>query len=483
VSKSWRVLKFGGSSVSGKWQWETIAALLRRRLDDGHRVVIVCSAVAGVTNALQALADGSGKTRDGQVAEILERHRQLAQALGVESQDLLLQAREDVRSALQSLSGAATAGAAYAALASLLPIGEWLSTCIGERYLAQALEIEWVDARLALETLPEANPNGRRAWLSARCDSRPSERLQHDWASKKPALITPGFVAQHHRGGTALLGRGGSDTSAALLAGRLEADRVEIWTDVNGLFSADPRLVPSARLLRTLAYDEALEMAASGARVVHSRCIRAAADASIPIEIRDLARPDARGTCICAPPASAAGAMQPVAGIRSVCLRSDMAVLLLRNLDTREHVGFLAWVFSCIAEAGVSIDLVATSETTTTVALNRTSNVLDDALLEQLAELLRARCAVTVYPECSAINLVGRGARVALAGLDPGASFFARHRLLMLSQSANDLCTSIVVMAEDAQALLEDLHGRLIGNGSGDERHGAVFGPARREQA
>jgi len=474
VSESWLVLKFGGSSVSGKWQWDTIAALVRRCLEEGHRVLLVCSAVQGVTDALQSLADRAGETCEDQVEALLERHRQLARTLQVDSLDLVQKAEGNIRQALGALSGATVAGERYVAIAALLSVGEWLSTRIGERFLAQTFQTEWVDARDALETLPETDPRGRRAWLSARCDSRPSERLQHDWSLKKHVLITAGFVARHHRGGTALLGRGGSDTSAALLAGRLGAKRVEIWTDVNGLFSADPRLIPSARLLKTLDYDEALEMAASGAKVVHSRCIRAAADVSVPIEIRDLAHPDGGGTRICA---AAAGATRAAAGIRSVCHRSDMAVMLLRNLDTREQVGFLAWVFASIAEAGVSIDLVATSETTTTVALNRTSNVLDAVLLERLAEGLRERCAVTVYPECSAINLVGRGARVALAELDPNAAFFAHHRLLMLSQSANDLCTSIVVMAQDAQALLESLHASLIGKGLQRRQYDAVFGP------
>jgi len=414
---------------------------------------------------------------------ILERHRQLALDLGVEAEDLIVQAGRDIRQALRSLLDAKTASERYAAIATLLPIGEWLSTHIGERFLAQKGEVEWVDARSALTTLAESNPGGRRAWLSARCESRADGQLQQDWLTRKRALITAGFVASHHAGGTALLGRGGSDTSAALLAARLEAQHLEIWTDVNGLFSADPRLIPTARLLKELDYDEALEMAASGAKVVHSRCIRAASDADMPILIRDLARPAIQGTQIRAIGVSwqANQPAQPREGIRSICYRADMAVLLLQNLDTREQVGFLAWVFSCIAGAGISIDLVATSETTTTVALNRTSNVLDDRLLETLAEQLRARCAVTVYPHCIGINLVGRGARLALAKLDPGSEFFAECRLLMLSQSANDLCTSIVIPATDAQTLLENLHTSLIGRGLDADQFAVVFGPAWQE--
>ena len=135
-------------------------------------------------------------------------------------------------------------------------------------------------------------------------------------------------------------------------------------------------------------------------------------------------------------------------------------------------------MFAQIAEAGISVDLVATSETTTTVALNRTSNHLDDATLDKLASGLRERCAVTVHPQCSGINLVGRGARVALADIDSESGFFTEHPLLMLSQSANDLCISILLRSGDAEKLLTILHEALIGKGLDAAYESEIFGPS-----
>ena len=143
--------------------------------------------------------------------------------------------------------------------------------------------------------------------------------------------------------------------------------------------------------------------------------------------------------------------------------------------------GFLAWVFEQISEAGISVDLVATSETTTTVALNRVSNQIDDAALDKLAERLRERCAVTVHPRCSGINLVGRGARVALKDIDSESGFFTRHPLLMLSQSANDLCISLLLHSQDADELLGILHAALIGKGLDAASTSGVFGPSWQE--
>jgi len=459
VTDQWLVLKFGGTSVSGREQWATIESLARQRLGQGYHVVLVCSAITGVTDALQRLAERAPARADSGIDKILSRHRQLAAELGIEIEDLLHDAAEQITLALKQIAGATDEVSLYAGMAALLPLGEWLSTRIGERYLARSLAIDWVDACEALQALAEDDLHARRAWLSARCVSNPDPVLQKKWRAKVPLLITQGFVATHPQGGTALLGRGGSDTSAVLLASRLEARHVEIWTDVPGLFSADPKLIPTARLLRTLDYEEALEMAASGAKVVHSRCIRAAADAGIPVRIGDLGNIDLAGTTIQHHDDMPA---HDTEGIRGVCCQPEMAVLLLQNLDTREQVGFLAWVFAQISQAGISIDLVATSETTTTVALNMTTNHLDESILSDLAASLERRCAVTVYPHCSTINLVGRGARVALARIDPGSSFFADHPLLMLSQSANDLCISLLVQAEDADELLKIMHDALI---------------------
>ena len=478
MTDKWLVLKFGGTSVTGKQQWETIKSLARQRLDQGYRVLLVCSALADITNALQELAEKAEGHDGSDVKKILSRHRQLAVELGIEIEDLLRDADEQIASALKRIIAATGKTDHFAGIASLLPVGEWLSTRIGERYLARNLKIDWVDACEALQALAEDDLYGRRAWLSARCASRPDPAIQKRWLGKASLLITQGFVAAHPQGGTVLLGRGGSDTSAVLLANRLEASHLEIWTDVPGLFSADPRIIPDARLLRILDYDEALEMAASGAKVVHSRCIRAAADAGIRVRIGDLGHTNLTGTTI---QPNDGNPIRGNEGIRVVCCQPQMAVLLLQNLDMREQVGFLAWVFEQISQAGISIDLVATSETTTTVALNMVSNHLDEDILSDLAATLKRRCAVTVFPQCSAINLVGRGIRVALARMGSVSEFFADHALLMLSQSANDLCLSMLVHTRHAEELLKTLHCALIGKDLDKKSRSEVFGPSWQE--
>jgi diaminopimelate decarboxylase/aspartate kinase len=461
MADKWLVLKFGGTSVAGRPQWEAIASLASTRRADGFRVLLVCSAVAGATNHLLALADQPAS--QSLLSDFLDLHRALSDELGVGFDHWLPVAEQTIRECLQRIAG----DPGPSSNAALLATGEWLSTRIGAGFLQQSLDVGWVDARDALEILPGAELSPARRWLSAACEPGQDKALAECWAKLNPILITQGFIARASNGETALLGRGGSDTSAALLAGRLGAQRLEIWTDVPGLFSADPRLIPEARLLREVDYAEALEMAASGARVVQSRCIRAAEAIGTPVVIRDLGRRHIEGTRI-------GERTRDVCGVKTITCQENMAVILLQNLDVRHQVGFLAQVFDIFRRRGISVDLVATSETTTTVAVDRATNHLDTVELEGLVAELLARCRVTLFDNCVCVNLVGRGVRTALARMQNTMKIFEQQPLLMLSQSANDLCLSILVHASDHVPLLRKAHDALIP--VGEDNPGGLFG-------
>jgi len=443
-------MKFGGTSVAGRPQWEGIARLVRGRRAEGFRVLLVCSAVAGVTNRLEALANDPGD--QAALRNLVDLHRRLGQDLGVHESRWLPRAEAQLQECIQRLQR----DPGPPAQAGLLALGEWLATELGAGFLQQqGLDVTWVDAREGLEILPEPELSPSRQWLSAACAAGADVDLAARWSELNPTVITQGFVARGAGGRTALLGRGGSDTSAALLAGRLGAHHLEIWTDVPGLFSADPRDVPTARLLAEVDYEEALEMAASGARVVHPRCIRAAAETATPLWIRDLNQPQLEGTRI-------RGAVTASSGIKTVTCQEGMVVMLLQNLDARRQVGFLAGVFEVFRQHGVSVDLVATSETTTTVAINKKANHLDPSALDCLEDGLAAWCSVTRFDNCVCINFVGRGVRAVLSRMQNVMRYFDDRPLMMLSQSANDLCLSLLAPAGDHRSFLLAAHEALI---------------------
>jgi diaminopimelate decarboxylase/aspartate kinase len=442
-------MKFGGTSVAAAAHWSAITKQVWLALSAGRRPLVVVSALAGVTDRLLALEQGRISWASARKA-LARQHRTLAEELALEDISWLDAGMERLERSLSEPHGPRRR-------AAMLAVGEDWSSRMGAAWFAQqGLDIPWADACEALEVVPEPDSTTPRAWLSARCEAFAAPELAEDWAGRGDGLIVPGFVARAPEGGVALLGRSGSDTSAALLATRLSAEIVEIWTDVPGLFTADPRIEPQARPVETLAWEEALEMAAGGARVIHGRSIRAAASCGIDLLVKDLRRPEMAGTRITATDVEAADSA------RAIACQSDMLVLLLRNLDTRQQVGFLAGVFGVFAERGISVDQVATSETTTTVAIDRAMNHLDEPAVDALVATLSSLCEVEVYRDAVTVNVVGRHARLVLAELGDTRGFFERHRLLMMSHSAADRSVSFQVEAEGADELARLLHRALV---------------------
>ncbi|MBM4225811.1 MAG: bifunctional aspartate kinase/diaminopimelate decarboxylase, partial [Gammaproteobacteria bacterium] len=270
---SWVVLKFGGTSVSSEPNWRNIAATARARLDRGARILIVHSALSGVTDRLEKLLAAALLGQQLEAFQALrERHVELARALGIEAGAALEPWFEELEQRLNDIHKAAAIS--DRARAQVLAMGEILATVIGERYLSkQGLRTSWVDARTLLRAEARDSATAKAEFLSATCDFRPNSLLQQRLASLSPLVITQGFIASNEAGDTVLLGRGGSDTSGAYFAALLQAQQLEIWTDVPGMFSANPRSTPSARQLLELTYDEAQEIATAGAKVLHPRCL------------------------------------------------------------------------------------------------------------------------------------------------------------------------------------------------------------------
>ncbi|HTC15558.1 MAG TPA: aspartate kinase, partial [Steroidobacteraceae bacterium] len=321
---AWIVLKFGGTSVSSLPTWNNIAQVARARLEGGARVMIVHSAIAGITDRLERLLDAAiGQSQDEELRAIEERHRHLAQELGVPLGEEVERQLAELREITSGI--ALVREVSDRTRARVMASGELMATRLGARFLeARGLEVAWADAR----TLLRAERHGgsaKASVLSAVCGFAPDAPLQARLGRGAPLLVTQGFIASDEDGQTVLLGRGGSDTSAAYLAAKLAAVRLEIWTDVPGMFSANPRATPTARLLRTLHYDEAQEIATSGAKVLHPRCILPARQYGIPLHIYATQAPELAGTML-----SAAGA-DGSAQVKAVCSKKGITLISLES--------------------------------------------------------------------------------------------------------------------------------------------------------
>ncbi|WP_159015425.1 bifunctional aspartate kinase/diaminopimelate decarboxylase [Cognatiluteimonas profundi] len=471
----WIVLKFGGTSVSRRHRWDTIGRLARERADaGGTRVLVVVSALSGTTNALQAIADGVGDIAT-QVAALIDRHREFAVELGLDA-DRVLEQRIAALRALSADARASTRTLDWQA--ELLAQGELLSSTLGAAYLrASGFDIGWCDARDWLDAVALPNQNAWSTRLSVSCglDSSAAQRQRFGQQPTR-MLITQGFIARHADGGTAILGRGGSDTSAAYFGALLGARRVEIWTDVPGMFSANPREVPDARLLVRLDYAEAQEIATTGAKVLHPRSIGPCREAGVPIAILDTERPDLPGTRI-------DGGVATVPGVKAISRRNGIVLVSMESIGMWQQVGFLADIFERFKRHGLSVDLIGSSETNVTVSLDPNDNLVSSNVLEALSADLAEVCRVKVIAPCAAITLVGRGMRSLLHRLSDIWAAFGRERVHLISQSSNDLNLTFVVDEADAEGLIPQLHAELIRSGAMPVQDTAVFGPSWREIA
>ncbi|MDP8223140.1 MAG: bifunctional aspartate kinase/diaminopimelate decarboxylase [Candidatus Lernaella stagnicola] len=455
----WVVAKFGGTSVSSRENWHTIMGVCHRHLEAGRRPMIVCSALAGVSDSLEELID---KAPRGEHKPILKRigdvHRELAANLEVNADTLIGPLFDE----LERLSrGAHLVGEVTPRLhARMMAVGELMATRLGAAFLsANGVSTQWQDAREYL--VAEGGPllNARQRYLSASCcyDAGGEMRAKCEALSGR-VIVTQGFIASTASGDTVLLGRGGSDTSAAYFAAMLDAERLEIWTDVPGMFTANPHIVPSARLLKSLDYDEAQEITSMGAKVLHPRCLQPVRDSNIPIEIRCTNEPGIVGTVI------SADAPEINAQVKAVSTNTNVTVILMETLGMWQQVGFLADVFACFKKYGLSIDLVSTSETNVTVSLDNLANAMDTAILEALTAELECFSTVRRIDSCASVSLVGRDIRTILHRITPALVFFEEIPVHMVSQAANDLNVTFVIDQEHAARLVEHIHRELFEN-------------------
>jgi diaminopimelate decarboxylase/aspartate kinase len=468
VTPPWVVLKFGGTSVSTPERWATIAGLVERRIEEGLRPLVVCSALAGISNRLEALLGLAVQERHEEaLAAIRERHLELGTGLGLDAGELLEADFEEL--SRLALAASLLREAPPSLKARVMAFGELMSTRLGAAFLAsRGIATAWHDARASLVAREDPTVDGPRAYLAATCGFERDAELIARLAELPGALVvTQGFIARNREGQTVLLGRGGSDISAACFAALLGAVRCEIWTDVPGLFTANPALIPSARLLRALNYEEAQEIAGMGARVLHPRSIPPLHAYGIPLHVLSTDRPDVPGTVI-----SASG---PVSGpqVKAISSRSGITLVSMETVGMWQEVGFLARAFAVFARHGLSVDSVSTSETSVTVTLDPQTNALEPAVIDRLQRDLSAFCDPRVIAPTSSLSLVGRGIRAILHELGPALEVFEELKVHLMTQASNDLNLTFVVDEDQSERLVRQLHGLLFGQkGESD-----VFGP------
>jgi aspartate kinase len=270
-------------------------------------------------------------------------------------------------------------------------------------------------------------------------------------------VITQGFIGSEAKGRTTTLGRGGSDYTAALLGEALHASRVDIWTDVPGIYTTDPRMVPSAKRIDKIAFEEAAEMATFGAKVLHPATLLPAVRSDIPVFVGSSKDPKAGGTLVCNetdnPPL-----------FRALAVRRKQTLVTLHSLNMLHSHGFLAEVFNILAHHNISVDLITTSEVSIALTLDTTgSTSTDDSLLTtSLLTELSSLCRVEVEENLALVAIIGNKLSKACG---VGKEVFGvlepfNIRMICYGASSYNLC--FLVPGDDAEQVVQKLHHNLF---------------------
>lgn len=455
---SWVVHKFGGSSVADAACFARVATIIESH--PGQRLGIVLSACRGVTDALLQLvllAERQDEAWRAQLAALRQRHADIANALlppAVAAEYLAEFDRDtaDLDGVLRTTQVMRTAGQHVRDKVS--GYGEIWSTRLFWRYLAQRGKrggAQWIDARACV--VAEWGPLGPAIQWQA-STARLKALLQPDAAT----LVITGYIASDPAGIQTTLGRNGSDFSASIFAALLGASEIQIWTDVDGVLSADPRRVPDAQIIGSLSYNEAMELAYFGAKVIHPQTMAPAVGRDIPIWIRNTFAPEKSGTLICARPNSD----QPVKGITSI---ENVALVNLEGAGMIGVPGTAHRLFGALREEDISVILISqgSSEHSICCAIPaaqavRATQVLERAFARELSQ--GQIQSVDVTGELAILAVVGDGmaGMPGVAGKVFNALGAANVNVRAIAQGASERNISVVVEGSQATRALRAVH-------------------------
>ncbi|MBQ3207589.1 MAG: lysine-sensitive aspartokinase 3 [Bacteroidales bacterium] len=446
------VMKFGGTSVANFEAITRTIFIIGGKLD--KKPVVVVSALSKVTDLLYRISDAAASRNEAETRELLaqlrKRHTDLAGELLAQSV-LKDEAVAKVNEICDNLDSIAMAVCSLGELsdrnkAIIISNGEYLSsTIIAYAMNSKGIRTKWVDARSMMVT--------NNSYMKAEPDMTAiMERVPGviaDAYDGMDAVITQGFIGVTKDGEPTVLGRGGSDYSASLIGMAVDAERIEIWTDVDGVRTADPRKVQNTRYLEKISFEEAAEMAHFGAKVLHPLTIEPAVRKSIPIYVLNSMNPSGKGTAILRNEFIEDG-------VKSVSFKENIRVINIFSTRMINTSGFLRRVFEIFSESKVSVDLISTSEANISVTVDAAERI--EPVVEQLSEF----ADVIVDDDKSQVSVIGKNI-VRLNGmLKKTFTPLKKCNVYMISQGASFVNISFVVDREELSEVVQDLHDHLF---------------------
>ena len=449
------VVKFGGTSVGDAEAIKRSAEIVRGRLD--RSPIVVVSALGGATNALLAVGEQSAK---GHLIGALRGVETLRDRHLTECDNLLGKTPEadeiggELSAMFDELAHLAEALSTLGhvtprSLDAMASYGEQLSSSLVTAYFTRCgIDAQYVDAREVMVTddkFMEAEPHVETIATRAR-------EIIHPIVQKGKVPVMGGFIGSTTSGITTTLGRGGSDYSASLVGAALNAEAIEIWTDVDGMLTADPRVVKGAQLIEQIRFDEASELASFGAKVLHPNTIAPAVRLGIPVFIYNSRRPEGKGTRI-----TFDAPHRPVSAIAG---KTDVTVVKVTAARMLLAHGFLRRVFEIFERNQTSVDVVATSEISVSVTID------DAARLDALLVDLRALGDVSIERNRGIIAIVGAGICDAGGAMGRALMALGEVKIHMMSLSATGINLTVIVNQDAVVPAIKRLHQEFFGGES-----------------
>jgi aspartate kinase len=440
------IMKFGGTSVADSRAFARVLDIVRAH-KNSHPVVVV-SAMSGVTNALLEAVDLAAAGRSSDAVSLLEPHwerhltvaRELAEA-PASFADSLHAVKAELAELLQATESQTRTQPLLRDL--IVSYGERLSAMLLAAVLRRGgLTAIPVDARRCIVT---DDDHGRAEPLLKQTEVRTRAELQ-PLLSAETIPVLGGFIGAAEDGTTTTLGRGGSDYTAALLGAALEAREVQIWTDVTGVLTADPRVLPQAQTIARLSYAEAAELAYFGAKVLHPKTIQPAVEQGIAVRICNARSPEEAGTLVCAETE-----ISPHT-VKAIAHKTGITLVQISSARMLGAYGFLYSIFAIFKRHRTAIDIVTTSEVSVSLSLDDTRTL--PAILSELKEL----GAVSVERNQAIICVVGEGLRGTPGIATRIFSCLDDINISLISQGASSINLTFVVDESNVQTAISRLH-------------------------
>ncbi len=441
-------MKFGGTSVGDVAAFERVFHVVSSQIE--RRPVVVVSAMTKVTDALLAAFDTAKKGDFAAAVASLEphfdRHVEVAKHFIPEGESNLLDAElQFAREELSDLLMRASRRSLPLAMLkdAIVSYGEQLSSrLLSEVLKARGVAARQVDSRRLIVTDDEFGA------------AQPiiDETNELIGLELKPLIdagevpILGGFIAGNRAGETTTLGRGGSDYSAALVAAALEAGELQIWTDVTGVMTCDPRICSDARTIPVLSYEEAAELAYFGAKVLHPKTIKPAVDSGIPVRVCNTFEPDAVGTMVLADSGETPNK------IKSIAHKKNITILRITSARMLGSYGFMSALFQVFERFRTVIDVISTSEVSVALTLDNTAEI------EKIVTELKRLGDVDVEPGYAVICVVGEGLRASTGLASTVFSTIKDVNVSLISHGASSVNLTFVVNEDVVADVIKKLH-------------------------